>query len=637
MFSLWNESAKVDDSRIKEEVNSFFGELLPSIGYEYRESQHKMAMEITESLLNKRHRVIEAGVGIGKTLAYLVPALIISHYRNKTFLVSTSIISLEEQLKSDFERIKKILQFDDLYSVVIKGQRNYLCELKLYSDTKLSVFQKNEINKKYKSEQIVPNKYSAENCVNKIRNRCKYKSKCFYYKMYNERINDKTNILICNHNYLITVLAKKTNIKDIDFIICDEAHKLNDAIIAYYTKKFELDVVITKLTNYLLDFELQGVKSIYKNIMVIYNRLQSQMKNEIRKVIKNSNINSKTHDKLPFDFKTEEIVQISKMLFELITDLKNKGGVITSEEKDLIIEELEQEMLVVESLYNEDKEFFFYANVNKNNIEIYYVPQDVCNLSKMLIRNNRDKKFIFTSATLTTHNNYDYFLKTIGLDEFNNVEVSKSYISPYDYKNNMLVFLDYLIPNPKNKKKYINNIIKEIIELIEITNGKTLVLFTSKGDLNFVYDRIKNKIKGIEIFKQSESSSQNIIIENFKNDVNSVLLATNFWEGIDIKGLSLSQVIIARLPFPTVNAITQNRAEAFEENIYLNDMLIKVKQGIGRLIRSYDDCGIISILDSRSAKKYKDDIKSCIYDSKITLDIEDVKEFALNKKIVNNN
>ena len=159
-----------------------------------------------------------------------------------------------------------------------------------------------------------------------------------------------------------------------------------------------------------------------------------------------------------------------------------------------------------------------------------------------------------------------------------------------------------------------------------------MVLFTSKSDMNYVYEKIGNKIDDINIYIQNDGSSQDVVKNKFKEEINSVLFSTGiFWEGIDIKGEALSNLIIARLPFPVVDPIMEYKKSVYGDDgfkkVYIPEMLIKLKQGVGRLIRSETDKGIICILDSR-IQKYESLIKKSIPIKKFVYSIEEVEKFV---------
>ena len=226
----------------------------------------------------------------------------------------------------------------------------------------------------------------------------------------------------------------------------------------------------------------------------------------------------------------------------------------------------------------------------------------------------------------------------MGLNDINGISVVKEFSqpSPYDYENNSLLYFSDDCVNPKSLDHdlYLNSIANKVSELIKITDGRTLVLFTSKADMKRVYEIVTREQYDFNIMLQDDDVNTDILKNTFKEDVTSVLFATGtFFEGIDVKGESLENVIITKLPFPVVNPIIEDKASHFIDGlkeVYLPEMLIKLKQGAGRLIRCSTDKGIVSILDSRY-KDYEDTIVEALPFTNITKNIEDVESFANNK------
>ncbi|CEH34674.1 helicase c2 [Romboutsia lituseburensis] len=196
------------------------------------------------------------------------------------------------------------------------------------------------------------------------------------------------------------------------------------------------------------------------------------------------------------------------------------------------------------------------------------------------------------------------------------------------------------MPHPTYERSdFIKKGAQEIIKLLEITKGKSLILFTSKNDLKEVYNILSKQDLKYKLLVQRMSSSQDEILEEFKKDEDSVLLATGtFWEGIDIPGKALSNLIVFRLPFPVPDPIIEykrNTCDDFLMEVSVPYMIVKLRQGVGRLIRKHDDKGIVAILDSRigdsSNSKYKDIVFDSLPIKNRSNDIELVKKFW-NKK-----
>jgi len=196
------------------------------------------------------------------------------------------------------------------------------------------------------------------------------------------------------------------------------------------------------------------------------------------------------------------------------------------------------------------------------------------------------------------------------------------------------------MPFPKvTDENYINQISNEIVSLIKTSNGHALVLFTSYKPLKLVHMQVKERIVDIPLFELSRGKTG--VIDQYKNSRNGVLFATgSMWEGINIPGDILSHLIIVKLPFPIPDPITSyertqyNHQDMFLDQVLLPRMLMKLKQGVGRLIRSENDTGVVSILDSRSNiyGRYKDEVIKALPDCRLVTDRYEIKKFLNRKK-----
>jgi len=223
---------------------------------------------------------------------------------------------------------------------------------------------------------------------------------------------------------------------------------------------------------------------------------------------------------------------------------------------------------------------------------------------------------ILTSATIsdkqtgTPREKCSYYLNSIGYPVIGMVSEPKK--SPFDYDNHTMLYCSKELPYPsiERRKGYRAASIAEIVKLLEVTHGKTLILFTAKEDMEYVYKKLSNMHLPYKILMQSKTSSQTYQLDKFKADTNSVILGTGtYWEGINIEGESLSQVIVYKLPFPVPEPIIDYKMSLTDnpiDEVAVPEMVIKLKQGVGRLIRSASDMGIVSILDPRvSLRKAK--------------------------------
>lgn len=259
----------------------------------------------------------------------------------------------------------------------------------------------------------------------------------------------------------------------------------------------------------------------------------------------------------------------------------------------------------------ENESFIYWIEVNekKNNSKLVATPLKVDNeLSETLYENL--KQIVFTSATLSVENNFEYFKNSIGLQEETYEKIIKS---PFDYDKQMKVYIPKGLPDP-NDRDFIDSIQEVLKSFILKNKGRTFVLFTSYKMLNYVYYSMKDDLEenGINLFIQG-MFPRTKLVDIFKKSEAPVLFGTDsFWEGVDVKGDQLSSVIIVKLPFKVPSdPVTEAIIETFEQqgkNSFLEyqipESIIKFKQGIGRLIRSKEDKGIIVILDNRVITKF---------------------------------
>lgn len=631
-------------------------------GLQAREGQYDMALSVYQAIESMDHLVIEAGVGIGKSYAYLIPLLYYHKLTGRPFIISTSTIALQEQLEKDIQKLSKQLDIP-IEIVIAKGMTNFLCLNRLENLSKIKG-QEYLINKVKEDKQdrkdytnIKDNdwkKLCVDNCTY---NKCPNHNDCEFYKR-REQMKNTDGVIICNHDLLIMDLYRKkalygnSLLKKVDFIVCDEAHNLENKVRSFKTSEMNIESskhiisravqVLAKYNNY--DY---NVEQIIEKINKLTNIISINVDREIER-LRNQGIDLVDCNGIEFKF-DETVVSISKELVKTLDNMLDSIQIHTDYESEDIETELYSKLEMFEILSKGDKgnNLFWIEHKGKKNY-IYYAPKNIDEISYDLFFNRSEfdrlfrstatlKTFIFTSATLSVgESDYSYFLKNIGAVKVPETDLTceYSYDSPYDYDNHAILYCCNDIESPsKNKEKYLNQLVEKIKELIKLTNGKTMVLFTSKSDMNYVYSKIGNKIDDINIYIQNDGSSQDVVKNKFKEDINSVLFSTGiFWEGIDIKGESLSNLIIARLPFPVVDPIMQYKKSVYGKDgfskVYIPEMLIKLKQGVGRLIRSEDDKGIVCILDSRMNDKYQEVIKKSLPIKNFTSDLEDVKKLV---------
>ena len=372
-----------------------------------------------------------------------------------------------------------------------------------------------------------------------------------------------------------------------------------------------LEIIDKEFIKSHIDLYNHGIK-YFERLIEVFSKGQN---GNISIRIKKDDVATENYFKMVEDFRENFILEFSeylrivKKIRDLISEIDDINGKINE-----FLKYLER----VESFYEnfqfinrfEDEDFIYWIEVNerKNNAKLVATPLKVDGeLSENLYDNL--KQIIFTSATLSVGNNFDYFKKSIGLLEETYDKIIKS---PFDYDRQMKVYIPKGLPNPNSPEfmDYIQEIIKVFVEK---TQGRTFVLFTSYKMLNYVYYSMKDELEesGISLFIQG-MYPRTKMVDIFKRSKAPVLFGTDsFWEGVDVKGEQLSSVIIVKLPFKVPSdPVTEAIIETFEQegkNSFLEyqipESVIKFKQGIGRLIRSKEDKGIITILDNRVITK----------------------------------
>lgn len=642
-------------------IDSYF-ENCQKYGLQARDGQVKMALSVFDAIESTDSLVIEAGVGIGKSYAYLIPLLYYFYLTKKSFIISTSTIALQEQIERDIAILSKQLNIE-LDVVIAKGMGNFICTNRLESflneqkDGKYSINDFDLAKQDRKDyPKIKDNVWRIINVEKCLYTKCSNVNNCEFFKRRN-LMKNINGAIICNHDLLIESLLRgmfgNQLFKNVDLIVCDEAHNLENKVRSAKTEIIKINSVKEPLKIAISLLERNFVYEYdYNKILLMIKELSNHIDKKVLETInelRNKGIDIDDCNGLKFSF-DEKIINLSSKIGETLEGINNSIQMFLKKDKIDIDEQLYEYSLMFEilSLGDKGKYLFWIERRGKKNI-IYYAPKNIDEIAYQLFFDKNEfyslfgqypnRTFIFTSATLSVgKGNYSYFLRSIGANKaLKNLTIEESYESPYNYDKNSLIYSCSDIANPKDKDKYLEQLVNKIRELIILTNGKALVLFTSKNDMKYVYQKIGNKINDINVYVQNDGSSQDVVKNKFKDDINSVLFSTGiFWEGIDIRGKSLSNLIIARLPFPVVDPVMEYKKSLYGdkgfEKVYIPEMLIKLKQGVGRLIRSEDDKGIVCILDSRLSK-YEKVVQDTLPIKKIVRSIEEVRTFVEENKI----
>jgi len=684
---------------------------LNNSNYQHRPQQINMLKTICKAFQNDNHAILEAGTGIGKSLAYLVPALLWSIEKECKVVVATNTIALQEQLfKKDIPLLEEC--FDCNFSVALnKGRSNYLClrrfEMLKYQGQKLSwperIFlaqichwlestvmgDKEELNLNSIENQMWYQVSSqTETCLG---NKCSFYNDCFYIN--NRRQAEKSKLIITNHALLLQDVKNDNKIlPKYEYVIIDEAHNLEDEATKQFSTMIDVEQIkkmgiqlakgktssvfnrLKSLVKQSLDFidDAEDIISFTGNIKEEINSIE----NEVSKIIKyvyfqkdlcslgEIRITEKERESLWWN----KLEILLKDLQASVSSLNNKlVGLINKIDILEGFEEITKELTYFQNWYVKLKDDLNNFSVGKSvdlvywfetsnslkykNVIFFMAPINVGELLKEYLFNTK-KSVILTSATLAVNNKLQYTAQIYGLEE-------KDYLtlivdSPFDYQQQSLICVPSDLPDPSRatEDEYTQAIIESIKKLIPSITGGILILFTSYRMLNSVYYGLKKEktLFDREILAHGKDGSRTNLIETLKNKPNSIVLGTNsFWEGIDVSGISLTAVIIVKLPFvPPNRPIIAARREIIEQqgesSFYkynLPQAILKFRQGYGRLIRSNKDWGAVIVLDNRIVtKKYGNQfLKSLPLQPIVKGSLEEICQILLNwmKKNFNEN
>ena len=611
-------------------------------GFEKRDGQIEMSLEICEAIVKKKPIAVEAGVGIGKSIAYLVPIILQYFRERRQIVIATSTIALQEQLEKDVQTV--LLMIGVKAEVVCAlGMKNYICRKRLasYADQHRNVQTTldNICEIASHSEQTrsrmgieINDELWDKICIKNTGERCRecqYTNSCQYLQM-RSRLKYENCIVICNQNMLVSHLVQKDNgLPGIfnpsnNMIVVDEAHNLEGKFRDSYTNRFSKFDMLNELTS--IERQYKGQKRNIAEVKEMLNRVFQYLIQDIK-----MQKNRSDGDTQVFYFNQGEYVKGQLFIIRrALAELEEKLG-------------LESRTLAfLRELCNLGSKNIIWLE-NDDVLTFCICKKDIRkNISRLLFK--RDASVVLTSATISNSSSdslaeqYKYFLNSVGFP-MNTGLISEPKSSPFDYDKNTMLYVSPDLPNPghgkEERRQYAMAAIPEIIRLLKITHGKTLILFTAKADMSFVYGRLTNAGLPFKLMIQDDSSSQQRRLERFKADTDSVILGSGtLWEGINIEGESLSQVIIYKLPFPVPDPINQYKMSLVEDpikEVAVPEMLIKLKQGAGRLIRSVTDRGIVSILDPRvsssSKAAYREMVLSSLPIKNRTEEVCDLAEF----------
>ncbi len=586
-------------------------------GFEFRSSQIQMALLVKECLQRELPAVIEGGTGTGKTFGYLVPVVL----SGKKTVISTGTKNLQEQIYfKDLPLFQGAtgLRID---AMIMKGRKNYLCLHRYHQYlSKASPLipglqgQRPKIERWLKKTEFADRaelawltdddtlwdgvSSTSEQCLGA---ECMFLDECFLGRLRNRAA--KSRIIIVNHHLFFADLKLKKGgfgeiIPRFQVAVFDEAHKIEEIATTYLGESLstnqlaELATDIEKEIKDLPGLDKAKTKKRLDAIKAASEHLRDFFDERGEKGI----LDGETRLNLA-EGPAREAVKALRYIQEN-PDMRGSESITLPA---LLARAGELGQLLEEILKTRDTGWLNWYERRKRSLLLHASPLDISERLNELLY-HRERAVIFTSATISTNGNFDYIRSRLGLHD----EVLESiYPSHFDFGRQTLMYIPRDLPIPSDPR-FGQQVAKRTLDILKITEGRALVLFTSYHNLNIAYQILRDKLP-YPIYRQGDAP-RTVLLDEFRNDIHSVLLATgSFWQGIDVPGEALSCLIIDKLPFDSpgeplvaarINLIRNRGGNPFFE-YQVPSAIISLKQGLGRLIRKSSDRGILSILDNR--------------------------------------
>src|SRR5881394_2773531 len=618
------------------------GRLSKAKNFEFRPQQQEMAVVVASALEEERHLVIEAGTGVGKSLAYLTPAVLWAIEEHKKAIVSTHTINLQEQLLyKDIPILKKILpvEFD---AALVKGRQNYVCPRRLeralqHANELFTGPEQNELTRlvewarttrdgSLSDLSVEPDpKVWAQVCSEP--HICTTKScgqsNCFYQQARRRLLS--SDVIVLNHTLLFMLLGSPDQQAEResgylfpnDFIILDEAHTVEQTAsrqIGIGISQYGLRSTIQRLYN---ARTRKGLFTVMRDAAGV--RLAADLVDRGDHFF--AAIEARSDFRKGREFRVRAPEFVPDTITGYLSALLARSSEVARRADDEFLKTELQELgrrirdardgiaIFLEQSAREHVYWVERTGKTAQFLSLNAAPIDIAPvLRRMIFR--EDCSCVMTSATLSVGRpDLAYFRRRIGADEVEPVLLG----SPFDFRTQMKIFIVRKMPDPRDAG-YEEALEHWIAHFVEETEGRAFVLFTSYRGMQQVADQMSEFFlrKKFNLLVQGGGAPRGKLLEQFKTTPRSVLFGTDsFWSGVDVPGDALSNVIITRLPFavpdyPLIEAklelVEERGGDAFTE-YSLPEAILKLRQGVGRLIRTKKDQGIIVILDNRIVTK----------------------------------
>ena len=634
--------------------------------YEFRRGQLQMAEAVELALQERRHLIVEAGTGTGKTLAYLLPVI----RSGKRVIISTGTKTLQEQLfYKDVPFLKEHL--GELRVCYMKGRSNYLCRKKLYDLTTQPVLNgleeinqfriisnwekttetgdRAELAELPEASHLWP-KLDArtDRCIGSD---CQQFDRCFITEMRRRAL--ESDIIIVNHHLFCADLAIKAAtdraqdagvLPDAGVVVFDEAHELEDVAADYFgvtVSNLRIDDLLRDVENTLRRADipvadvLKASGRVREHSQLFFailppgegrfafeNRAEFLEENGDEYLGLQNALNHLYTELQGIPKKPDEVHAISRRVEELRVQL---GFVMEAQQKNTVFW-IERRG---DAYSSGQKPGAPGRRRSQNNVFLQATPISVSDILRNTLFEHLESA-VLTSATLAVSGGFEYIRNRLGIQNARELVVP----SHFDYASQALLYIPPDLPDPRDPR-FVEKASQRVRQLLEITRGRAFCLFTSYALMHQLHERLLGELEFPMLLQGS--APKNALLEEFRMTPNAVLFATSsFWQGVDVQGEQLSCVIIDKLPFAVPNdpvvaarikTIDEDGGNAFFE-YQVPSAVISLKQGFGRLIRSLHDRGLLCLLDNRIlSKRYGKVFLDSLPKYGRTSDVKKVEEF----------
>lgn len=631
------------------EVEHIFRAILPQNGLAVREEQIALCHHMLDALYKNKVTLCDAGVGIGKTYAYLTACVLFEKYRpheqtGPDIVISTSSIALQEAIIGEYIPFLSRVFLDNgvvekpIRAAIRKGKERFVCDLRL--GVRLEAVRNKPKNEAQKAALLALKKHYDMDDVADLSGfdrklvsvpkacpgSCSLRSVCRYHRYLQQAKGADIFVQICNHNYLLADAIHKLRkypslLCDYRLLVIDEAHKLPEAAEQMYGKSIsgaDLSDLCDLLSQQHHTLAAQQLQDSFRRLMAAMCR--GELLEDVQRT--------------PFILTAER----EAALKDAVTCLQRLSRSMALRLPQWVLNRIGEAREILNLFFTGDRRYILYIQYDRTGAPTLCcssreVPEK---LREALWEQN--KPAVLTSGTLMAGGSFERTKKITGLEQNQRTE---DFIapSPFNYIENCLLYIPMDLGGvQQGSEAEVYLLAGRIKELTAKTNGHTLVLFTSYSLMGGVYQELKTALPYplLEVWRNSQD-----VIRQFKQLPNGVIFAAgSCWEGVDFPGDMVSSLIIVRLPFPVPDPLREAERDQFPSlqdyirEVVIPDMQKKLRQGFGRALRTETDTCVVSILDHRAApgQRYHRAVLEALPECRVTDNIDDVVQFIQEKK-----